>query len=580
MMSTKKEYETAHADLDSDGEKGDKQEYEDYVQLDMGEENNDKFGEYDMEYHVKNYRDHDHNHTKQFITDHHNNEGGKMHEKHENHDHEKHRNHENHDHEHKHENHSETYTTKLMKQAKQSKMEQYDRPMNLVENKEDKKTHLGHNKNGNHHEHPEPREHEEHLEHVTHHEHVHGPEHEDMMEERVVLKSSTGIHSSIWLASLGSITVISLVGLVAVGVLPLLRGPYQEAVLQVLVSLAVGTLVGDSLIHLIPHAFGAEHGDTSVVWKGFTATMTIVAFFLLDRSMAAMGHEHSHGGGGHHHHRHDFKDGSTTDESRLSRESTPISRESTSTPLSRESTPISRDSALLSRESTPDIKEVKIPKLSVTSKTSSDDSGVEEGVEGVGSLYSLYRHSYHSLPPNDTHANHLEPGNYLKKCCAMPPSSLMVIVGDAVHNFADGLAIGAAFSLSLAAGFSTSVAVLCHELPHEVGDFALLLAQGMSPRTAIFYNLVSSIFAGLGLLVGLLLGSHEGLSSWLLSATVGVFLYVALVSMMTELQGGSFRQLFLNTTGMVGGAVLLLLIGLYEHDLILLFESNPTPHNH
>merc|ERR1719204_2889385 len=85
-------------------------------------------------------------------------------------------------------------------------------------------------------------------------------------------------------------------------------------------------------------------------------------------------------------------------------------------------------------------------------------------------------------------------------------------------------AVGAAFSLSLAAGFSTSVAVLCHELPHEVGDFALLLSQGMSVRTAIFYNVVSSVFAVFGLFAGLLLGSQEGLSSWLLSATVGVFL--------------------------------------------------------
>ena len=57
------------------------------------------------------------------------------------------------------------------------------------------------------------------------------------------------------------------------------------------------------------------------------------------------------------------------------------------------------------------------------------------------------------------------------------------------------------------------------------------------------------MFAGLGLLVGLLLGSHEGLSSWLLSATVGVFLYVALVSMMTELQGGGLQGLLLNTSG-------------------------------
>ena len=96
----------------------------------------------------------------------------------------------------------------------------------------------------------------------------------------------------------------------------------------------------------------------------------------------------------------------------------------------------------------------------------------------MSSLYSpgLYeRHySYESLT-QDT-------------CCQMPSSSLMVIVGDAIHNFADGLAVGAAFSMSLAAGFSTSIAVLCHELPHEVGDFALLLHSGMSVKIAILYH--------------------------------------------------------------------------------------------
>ena len=66
----------------------------------------------------------------------------------------------------------------------------------------------------------------------------------------------------------------------------------------------------------------------------------------------------------------------------------------------------------------------------------------------------------------------------------------MVLLGDGFHSFADGMAVGAAFSESVTSGFSTAIAVLCHELPHEVGDFAMLLRAGMSIKQAVFYNLL------------------------------------------------------------------------------------------
>lgn len=66
----------------------------------------------------------------------------------------------------------------------------------------------------------------------------------------------------------------------------------------------------------------------------------------------------------------------------------------------------------------------------------------------------------------------------------------MVIFGDGIHNLADGIAIGAAFTQNAVAGIATSIAILCHELPHEIGDFAMLLKAGMSVKQAIFYNLL------------------------------------------------------------------------------------------
>ena len=69
----------------------------------------------------------------------------------------------------------------------------------------------------------------------------------------------------------------------------------------------------------------------------------------------------------------------------------------------------------------------------------------------------------------------------------------MVIFGDGMHNVADGLALGAAFCDGAVSGIATSIAILCHELPHEIGDFAMLLKAGMSVKQAVFYNVLRSV---------------------------------------------------------------------------------------
>ena len=78
----------------------------------------------------------------------------------------------------------------------------------------------------------------------------------------------------------------------------------------------------------------------------------------------------------------------------------------------------------------------------------------------------------------------------------------MIIFGDGIHNFIDGLSIGAAFSESILTGMSVSLAVLCEEFPHELGDFAVLLNSGMTVRQAMMYNFLSACTCYLGLVIG------------------------------------------------------------------------------
>ncbi|XP_064347177.1 zinc transporter ZIP5 isoform X4 [Camelus dromedarius] len=117
----------------------------------------------------------------------------------------------------------------------------------------------------------------------------------------------------------------------------------------------------------------------------------------------------------------------------------------------------------------------------------------------------------------------------------------MVLLGDGLHNLTDGLAIGAAFSDGFSSGLSTTIAVFCHELPHELGDFAMLLQAGLPFRSLLLLSLVSGVLGlgGAALGVGLSLGPIP-LTPWVFGVTAGVFLYVALVDMVRDV--GKYRQ--------------------------------------
>lgn len=150
----------------------------------------------------------------------------------------------------------------------------------------------------------------------------------------------------------------------------------------------------------------------------------------------------------------------------------------------------------------------------------------------------------------------------------------MIIFGDGLHNFIDGLSIGAAFSESILSGISISVACICEEFPHELGDFAVLIASGMTLRQAVGYNFLSACTCYLGMAVGILLGDLKESSSYIFALAAGMFLYIALVDMMGELSSTldeaskksmteTFKVLLLQHIGILVGVSALLFLAKY-----------------
>lgn len=147
----------------------------------------------------------------------------------------------------------------------------------------------------------------------------------------------------------------------------------------------------------------------------------------------------------------------------------------------------------------------------------------------------------------------------------------LITLGDAVHNFADGLAVGAAFASSWKTGLATSLAVFCHELPHELGDFAALLHAGLTVKHALLLNLASALTAFIGLYVALAVGVGEEGEAWILAVATGLFLYVALCDMLPAMMNVQDRRpwllFLLHNVGLLGGWTVLLLLSLYEDNI-------------
>ncbi|CAH8497811.1 unnamed protein product [Schistosoma turkestanicum] len=145
----------------------------------------------------------------------------------------------------------------------------------------------------------------------------------------------------------------------------------------------------------------------------------------------------------------------------------------------------------------------------------------------------------------------------------LEPVGWMIFIGDGAHNFMDGLSIGVGFTQSISLGISLTLAVLCEELPHELGDIAVLLRSGLTVPLAMIFNFVSACTAYIGLFIGLSVGDLNNVAPYVFAITGGFFMYIALADMLPEMRamedakrienGNCWAMFFTNLAGLLFG---------------------------
>lgn len=284
-----------------------------------------------------------------------------------------------------------------------------------------------------------------------------------------------------------------------------------------MVAFAVGGLLGDTLFHLLPEIFLGEESPESVrfvmvepnrnLLLGLGIMVGFFTFVAMDKTLriatGGEGYDHSHGHGHSHSHSH-TGDG--------------------------DAHAVTTGSA--TQDSSNELKQRKPPTTTATTTTTASTKETQKPSEAK------------EINPS------VKLGGYLN------------LIADFTHNITDGLAMSSSFYASPTIGATTTVAVFFHEIPHEVGDFALLVQSGFSKRKAMGAQFVTAIGAFLGTIIGIVVqelsggssttsadggiaaGAGAGAGLWgtslswgdmLLPFTAGTFLYVGTVSVIPEL---------------------------------------------
>ena len=271
----------------------------------------------------------------------------------------------------------------------------------------------------------------------------------DQNEETKQEISTKPDQSAVWGYGILCVTIISFMSVIGVSFLPLMSKSFYNHLLTTLIGLAVGSLSGSALFHLIPSAFQLADLDffanhsylevSLVIWFG------IYLFFLIERFLKIFMEHKKLPMPGHSHTAQDLapaKEIESEDEER---------------------------------------------RMICAGSTIPSNEVYEHSKAAMRASFGhMERPNAESRPTVET-VRDLEKSTHGSKIATV---AWMIIFGDGVHNFIDGLSIGAAFSESILTGISVSAAVLCEEFPHELGDFAVLLNSGMNIRQVSFLQVL------------------------------------------------------------------------------------------
>lgn len=177
----------------------------------------------------------------------------------------------------------------------------------------------------------------------------------------------------------------------------------------------------------------------------------------------------------------------------------------------------------------------------------------------------LYWHHEHG-EQNVAEYEEYERGETTKRVHPTRPVGTMILVSDGFHNFLDGIIIAVSFMAGTEVGIATTIAIILHEIPQEIGDFGVLLHAGFTKARALFLNFISALFAVLGAAFAFLFSGYAAdFNSFMLPLAAGGFIYIAAADLIPELHKTiGAKKSFLQIIGVFTGVAAMLALVFLE----------------